>query len=107
MRKVIILDSAKKDYAEINQYLLREFGPLTWKNINIEWKDKLQRIAASPQIGADLHELAGTGFGNFKKFCHKNVYAVYAFNEAEIVVYMFIPAMRDFRTHLMHRLLGA
>ncbi|WP_423198012.1 Type II toxin-antitoxin system RelE/ParE family toxin [Cupriavidus sp. H19C3] len=106
MRKIIVSKNAKKDFNQIKSYVVKKFSNGDWNKIVDEWQDNLKKVANNPSIGTNIQELDGTGYLNFKKYHHKNVYAVYSFSDDEIRVHMFIPSMRDFRTHLMNRLLN-
>lgn len=107
MRRVLISASAKRDFNQIKSYVVRKFSVVDWGNIVEEWQVNINKIANNPEIGTHISELDGTGYSNFKKYHHKNVYVVYSFTDSEVRVHMFIPSMRDFRTHLMNRLLNA
>jgi plasmid stabilization system protein ParE len=106
MRKIIVSKVAKKDFNQIKSYVVAKFGAIHWNNIVDEWQDNMNKVANNPEIGTQIQELDGTGYKSFKKYHHKNVYAVYSYSETEVHVHMFIPSMRDFKTHLMNRLLN-
>jgi len=106
MRKIKVSAAAKKDLNQIKSYVVRKFSLADWNNIVDEWQDNLNKLADNPSIGTNIIELEVTGYINYKKYHHKHVYAVYSFREDEISVHMFIPSMRDFRSHLMNRLLN-
>ncbi|MDR1989687.1 MAG: type II toxin-antitoxin system RelE/ParE family toxin [Acidobacteriaceae bacterium] len=105
MRTINISQSAKRDFLEIKSYVVRKFGAGHWNTIAGEWKTHLKNIADNPGIGSHIDELDGTGYVNVKKYHYKNVIAVYSFSDTELEVHLFMPAMRDFRTHLMNRML--
>ena len=107
IRKVVVLQSAKSDYRKIKSYVTQKFGTEAWLVINNEWQTKINKLAAAPELGSNISELDGTGFTGFKKYQYKNAYVVYHTSEALLTIYMFIPSMRDFRRHLMDRLLDA
>jgi plasmid stabilization system protein ParE len=107
IRKVLVLQSAKSDYQKIKSYVTQKFGTEAWLEINDEWQKKINKLAAAPELGSNISELDGTGFTGFKKYQYKNAYAVYQTSDALLTIYMFIPNMRDFRRHLMDRLLDA
>ncbi len=107
IRKVVILQSAKSDYRRIKSYVTQKFGAEAWLAINNEWQTKINRLAAAPELGSNISELDGTGFTGFKKYQHKNADVVYQTSDSLLTIYMFIPSMRDFRRHLMDRLLTA
>ena len=107
IRKVVVLQSAKSDYRKIKSYVTQKFGTEAWLVINNEWQTKINKLAAAPELGSNISELDGTGFTGFKKYQYKNAYVVYHTSEALLTVYMFIPSMRDFRRHLMDRVLDA
>eukprot|EP01032_Pedospumella_encystans_P015729 gene15729-17976_t len=72
-----------------------------------EADDFFSEMALNPELGSNISELDGTGWTGFKRYQHKNAYVVYLSTDALLTVYMFIPSMRDFRRHLMDRLLAA
>ena len=107
MRKILISDSAKKDFSEKKTYVVAKFGAIHWNKIASEWHESLKKVANNPELGIGIVELSGTGYSSYyRKYRHKKVYAVYSFNASEIRVHMFIPEMRDFRTHVLNRILA-
>lgn len=104
MRKVLVSPSARKDFAEIRSYVVKKFGASHWNQIVGEWQDIFRRIAQNPETGSSIAELSGTGYANYRRHLHKNAYAVYSYNDREVRVHMFIPGMRDFRTHVIKRI---
>jgi plasmid stabilization system protein ParE len=106
-RKAIVLQSAQSDYRRIKNYVTYKFGTQTWTAINGEWQTKINKLAIDPNLGSNISELDGTGFTGFKKYQYKNAYVVYHHTDELLTIYMFIPSMRDFRRHLMDRLLDA
>ena len=106
MRKTFVLQSAQADYKKIRQYVCRKFGAVAWEPIYAEWKTIFARLQSHPELGSSIAELDGTGFTQFRKYLHKNAFVVYHHDDERIVVYMFIPTVRDFRAHLFERLLA-
>ncbi|BDU53049.1 type II toxin-antitoxin system RelE/ParE family toxin [Limnohabitans sp. INBF002] len=106
-RKAVVLQSAQIDYRRIKNYVSHKFGAQTWEAINSEWQSKIKKLALDPNLGSNIPELNGTGFTGFKKYQYKNAYVVYHHSAELLTIYMFIPSMRDFRQHLMERLLDA
>jgi len=107
IRKVVVLHSAKSDYRRIKSYVTQKFGAEAWLAINSEWQTIINKLAAAPELGSNISELEGTGFTGFKKYQYKNAYVIYQTSGSLLTIYMFIPSMRDFRRHLMDRLLAA
>jgi toxin ParE1/3/4 len=107
IRKVVVLESAKSDYRRIKSYVTQRFGAEAWLVINNEWQTKINKLAATAELGSNISEIDGTGFTGFKKYQYKNAYVVYQTSDSLLTIYMFIPSMRDFRRHLMDRLLAA
>jgi len=105
VKKIKFLKFAKADYKEIQSYVVKKFSVLDWNNINDEWKLKIEALVENPSSGSKIRELEGTGFVDFRKIHHKNVYMIYSWDEKNIYVRMFVPSMRDFRTHLLKRIL--
>ena len=106
-RKAVVLQSAQMDYRRIKNYVTHKFGVQAWEAINREWQSKIKKLALDPDLGSNIPELNGTGFTGFKKYQYKNAYVVYHHSAELLTIYMFIPSMRDFRQHLMERLLDA
>ncbi len=106
-RKAIVLQSAQMDYRRLEKYVSHQFGAQTMKAINSAWQTKINKLTLDPNLGSDIPELNGTGFTGFKKYQYKNAYMFYHQSAELLTVYMFIPSMRDFRQHLMERLLDA
>jgi plasmid stabilization system protein ParE len=106
-RKAVVLQSAQMDYRRIKNYVTHKFGVQAWEATNREWQSKIKKLALGPNLGSNIHELNGTGFTGFKKYQYKNAYVVYHHSAELLTIYMFIPSMRDFRQHLMERLLDA
>ena len=65
-RHAIILDGAKADFAEIKQYVRRQFGDLVWAEVNQEFKDTIKLIIDNPMLGSHVEQLAGLGYDNFR-----------------------------------------
>jgi plasmid stabilization system protein ParE len=107
VREVVVLQSAQSDYRKIKSYVTQKFGTQAWSIINDEWRSKINQLAAAPELGKNILELDGTGFQGFRRHQHKNAYVVYLSSDDVLTIYMFIPNMRDFRRHLMDRLLDA
>ncbi|MDR0781738.1 MAG: type II toxin-antitoxin system RelE/ParE family toxin [Pseudomonadales bacterium] len=107
MRKIRISQSARHDFLEIRSYVVQKFGAKDWNRIAEAWKKHLNSIASNPELGSRIEELEGTGYINCKKYHYKNVFVIYSFDDTALEVHMFMPSMRDFRTHLMHRMLQA
>ncbi len=106
-RKAVVLQSAQIDYRRLKRYVSHQFGTQTWTAINAGWQTKIKKLTLDPNLGSDIPELNATGFTGFKKYQYKNAYMVYHQSAEHLTVYMFIPSMRDFRKHLMERLLDA
>ncbi len=106
-RKAVVLQSAQMDYRRLKSYVTHQFEAQTCAAINAGWQTKIKKLTLDPNLGSDIPELNGTGFTGFKKYQYKNAYMVYHQSAELLTVYMFIPSMRDFRQHLMERLLDA
>ena len=107
IRKVVILQSAQSDYKKIKHYVIQKFGVQTWRTINDAWQVNLKKLTENPNLGSNISELDSTGFTGFRKYQYKNAYVSYHTSDERLIIYMFIPSMRDFRRHLMDRLLDA
>jgi plasmid stabilization system protein ParE len=105
MRKIKISGSARHDFLEIKSYVTKKFSAKDWNRIADAWRKNLKKVAGNPELGSKIDELEGTGYVSFRKYHYKNVFAVYSFNDTELEVHLFVPSMRDFRTHLMNRIL--
>lgn len=106
MRQIKVSASAKEDFKLIRSYVVRKFSAADWNHISNAWQINLNKIAKNPELGSGIPELEDTGYNAFKKYHYKNVYVVYSFSATELEIHMFIPSMRDFRAHLLKRLLN-
>lgn len=104
--KVIVLDIAKPDFREIRSYVKKDFGDNVWNEVNQEFKDMLKNIGNSPASGRQIDELLEVGINNFRFRLVRQTKIIYEYNDTEVLVHMFIHTSRDFRTHLMKRLLN-
>ena len=104
--RITLLDSAKEEFKDIKKYVKKEFGDLVWNTVNAEYKVTIQRIKENPQIGSTIDELKDLGVMHVKYTLVRQTKIVYEFDEAQVLVHMFIHTKRDFRTHLFKRLLG-
>jgi toxin ParE1/3/4 len=105
VRSVILLDSAKEEFKEIKKYVQLEFGDSVWNAVNAEYKKAIQRIKKSPRAGSPVDEVTEVGITNVKYVLVRQTKIVYEFDETQVLVHMFINTKRDFRTHLLKRLL--
>lgn len=105
-RRIVILDSAKEEFKDIKKYVKRDFGDSIWNIVNAEYKDAFKSIKESPKIGSYVDELRELGIANVKYVLVRQTRVVYEFDDHLIVIHMFIGTRRDFRAHLLKRLLG-
>ncbi|MDR2172909.1 MAG: type II toxin-antitoxin system RelE/ParE family toxin [Burkholderiales bacterium] len=105
-RKVLILNVAKSDFREIKSYVRTQFGESVWKEVNQEFQNTIRNIGLNAEAGQRIEELGELGQDNFKTRLVRQTKIVYAFDEREVLVHMFIHEKRDFRTHLLKRLLS-
>lgn len=105
-RKAVILEGAQADFKAIKGYVKGKFGKDVWKAANKEFKSTTKRAATHPESGVQLEELAQFGFSNFRKILVRQTWIVYEYDDDFLIVYMFIHTKRDFRTHLINRMLG-
>lgn len=105
-RKVIILNVAKPDFREIKTYVKAQFGDAVWNDVNKEFKITIYNIALSPEAGKEVEELKELGQENFRTRLVRQTRIVYEYDDKEVLVHMFIHTKRDFRAHLMKRLLN-
>ena len=105
-RKAVVLDGAKADYKAIKGYVKGKFGEEVWMAANKEFKSATKHVAAHPESGVQLEELSQFGFSCFRKTLVRQTWIVYEYDNDFLIFYMFIHMKRDFRAHLMHRMLG-
>ncbi|MDQ2821083.1 MAG: type II toxin-antitoxin system RelE/ParE family toxin [Pseudomonadota bacterium] len=105
--KVIVLDLAKPDFREIRSHVQKDFGDIVWNEVNLAFKDMFRKIGARPENGKEMEELRQVGKQNFRFRMVGQTKIVYEFNDTEVLVHMFIHTRRDFRTHLMNRLVNS
>jgi toxin ParE1/3/4 len=105
-RKALILDAAKSDYKAIKQHVKREFGDACWETSHKAFLDALDHIKQSPEMGLDLDELKFLGITAFRSKLVNQTRIIYEFDDANIIIHMFIHTRRDFTSHLLNRVLG-
>ncbi len=105
-RRIVILDSAKEEFRNIRKYVRKEFGESVWNEINAEYKSSFRLIKKDPQIGSCIDELKEIGIVDIRCVLVRQTRVIYEFDEALVLVHMFIATRRDFRTHLLERLLA-
>ena len=106
IRKVTILDGAKPDFREIKSYVKHQFGETVWNEVNQEFKTAISNIGLNPEAGKAIEELIDLGEGNFRVRLVRQTRIVYEFNDQQVLVHMFVHTKRDFRTHLMKRMVN-
>ena len=105
-RRVIILDAAKPDFREIKNYVLSQFGKAVWAEVLDEFKTTISDIGLYLEAGAEIDELSELIEETFRIRLVRQTRIVYEYDDREVLVHMFIHTMRDFRSHLLKRLLG-
>lgn len=105
-RRVFVLDSAKEEFAALRRRVKDEFGEPTWKTINAEYKAALRRIEEGPEAGNPIGLLQDLGMNHVRYVLVRQTRIVYAYDAHQVLVHMFIHTRRDFRTHLLKRLLA-
>lgn len=104
-RKVIVLDAAKPDFQEIKTYVLSQFGREIWNQVFEEFKNTINDIGLYPEAGAEIDELKELFQEPFRIRLVRQTRIVYEYDDKEVLIHMFIHTMRDFRAHLLKRLL--
>lgn len=104
-RKVIILDAAKPDFQEIKTSVLSQFGREIWNQVFEEFKNTINDIGLYPEAGAEIDELKELFQEPFRIRLVRQTRIVYEYDDKEVLIHMFIHTMRDFRAHLLKRLL--
>jgi len=105
-RKFVILDSAKEEYKEIKRYVQADFGASVWHSVNAKYKNAFKRIEKNPELGNPVDALKELGVANIKYVLLEQTRIVYEFDDELVLVHMLIHTKRDFRTHLLKRMLG-
>jgi toxin ParE1/3/4 len=104
-RKLIILDAAKPEFREIKNYVVAQFGDTIWQEVNQEFKATITNIGLHPEAGKEIVELQEIGETKFRLRLVRQTRIVYEYDENKVLIHMFIHTKRDFRTHLLKRLL--
>ena len=105
-RTAVILDGAKTDFREIKKHVKKQFGDIVWAEVNQEFKATVKHLTNNPMLGTTIDELAGLGFDHFRKTLVRQTRIVYEFDSQRLIVHMFVHTKKDFRTHLVNRLLA-
>lgn len=106
-RNAVILDSAKFEYKAIKQHVRREFGEASWAKTQGAFKEAITLIKHSPEIGLEIDELSALGITIFRSKLVGQTRIIYEFDDVNVIIHMFIHTRRDFRSHLINRVLGA
>lgn len=104
-RKVLILNAARPDFREIKTHVLAQFGMAVWNEVFEEFKTTIDNIGLYPEAGKEIEELKELGQDNFRTRLVRQTRIVYEYDDKEVLIHMFIQTLRDFRTHLLKRLL--
>lgn len=105
-RKVIILDAAKPDYREIKTHVKSQFGVAVWNEVNQEFKATISNIGLTPEAGKVIEELNDLAEGNFRLRLVRQTRIIYEYDDRQVLVHMFVHTKRDFRAHLIKRMLS-
>ena len=104
-RKIIVLDSAKAEFRDIKEYVKQEFGDSIWNTVNAEYKTAIRQLKTNPKMGRSLVELKDLGITDIRYVLVRQTRIVYELSDESVIVHMFINTRRDFRCHLLKRLL--
>lgn len=105
-RRIVIPESAQEEFKDLKQYVKRDFGAAIWNAVNAEYKSAIHRIKRFPEAGSPVEELRELGMLNVRSTLVRQTRIVYEFDDEWVIIHMFIATRRDFRTHLMRRLLS-
>lgn len=106
-RNALILDSAKSEYKAIKQHVKREFGEASWDKTHAAFKGAIALIKHAPEMGVEIDELTALGITAFRSKLVGQTRIIYEFDDVNVLIHMFIHTRRDFRSHLINRVLGA
>lgn len=104
-RRIIVLESAKEDFKDIQRYVKQNFGVAVWHTVHAEYRDAFRRIQQAPQIGTPIELLADLGMSHVRTILVRQTRLVYEFDDSLVIVHLFIGTRQDFRAHLLKRLL--
>ena len=105
-RTIFVLDVAKSDFRDIKNYIKNQFGETVWNEVNQEFKATISDIGRHPEAGKSLEEFRDLGEGNFRLRLVRQTRIIYEYDDNQVWVHLFIHTKRDFRTHLMKRMLN-
>lgn len=104
-RRIVVLDSAKEDFKDIQRYVKQNFGDAVWRTVHAEYQDAFRRIQQAPQTGTPIELLADLGLSHVRYALVRQTRLVYEFDDSLIIVHLLIGTRQDFRAHLLKRLL--
>jgi toxin ParE1/3/4 len=102
----IILDVAKSNFREIKSYVESQLSETVWNELNQEFKATIADIRFYPEVGEvdeALHDLREENFG-LRLVRQSRI--VYEYDDKQVLVHMFVRTKRDFRTHIIKRILS-
>lgn len=103
-RKVVVLASAKHDFAEVKRYIRNDFGAHVWNTINQEYKAAIRQIGEQPQLGSQIDDLMELGISNIRCILVRQTRIIYEYDDELVLIHMFLHTRRNFRTQLFNRL---
>ena len=106
-RRIFVLGSAQEEFKEIKAHVQQQLGGAVWAAVLAEYRKAFALIQRAPEIGIGIDELKDVGISNVRWTLVRQTRVVYEFNESTVLIHMFIHARRDFRTHLLKRMLSA
>lgn len=105
-RRIVVLDSAKAEFRDIKTHVTGAFAAEVWRAVNAEYKRAVALIKANLEIGSAIDALQEVGMVNVKCVLVRQTRVVYEFDDELVIIHMFIATRRDFRSHLLQRLLS-
>lgn len=107
---VFILESAKADFKNIGNYVVKNFGNDVKKALNEEVKAAIQNIGEYPFSGSAVEELEEVGSGNYRQLyvgSKAKTRIVYEVRKDAVYVHIFMDTRRDLNTLLQQRMLSS
>ncbi|QHJ00196.1 type II toxin-antitoxin system RelE/ParE family toxin [Xylophilus rhododendri] len=102
--KVVFLESAEADLQELRRYILKDFGPGTWRSSFAKIKKAVALIAAEPRAGRLLPEFESLNIAAYRQVLAGMNRIIYEVQDEVAYIYVVCDTRRDLQGLLLRRL---
>ena len=103
--KVVILESAQADLAELRRYVVKNFSVATWQVTYAKLKTCIRNLASFPQLGGVPDELVTLNLSQYRQLLSGMNRIIYEVRQDAVYVHLIVDTRRDLKDVLMSRML--